>query len=82
MSKVDDATDAQQAAIRYLNKQFGKSKVQDVSFSRAWYKTGAQRDIWEVEGDLLLKKSLFSKETRHFKLQIDPTTARVIAYES
>lgn len=82
MSRVEDASDAQQAAIRYLNKQFGKDKVNDVSFSKAWYNTGAQRDIWEVEGDVMLKKGIFSKEARHFKLQIDPQTARVIAYET
>lgn len=81
MSAVEDAGEAQAAAVRYLNAQFGKNKVKDVSFSKAWYKTGAQRDIWEVEGDVLLKKGLLGKETKHFKFQIDPETGRVIAYE-
>ena len=81
MSAVEDAGGAQAAVIRYLNAQFGKNKVQDVSFSKAWYRTGAQRDIWEVEGDVVLKRGLFSSETKHFKFQIDPEAGRVIAYE-
>ncbi len=81
MSAVEDAGEAQAAAVRYLNAQFGKNKVKDVSFSKAWYKPGSQLDIWEVEGDVLLKKGLLGKETKHFKFQIDPVTGRVIAYE-
>ena len=79
--RVDDAGSAQAAVKRYLAAQFGENKVKDVKFSRAWYTPGSQRDVWEVEGDVTLKKGLFGKEDLHFRFQIDPNTGRVIAYE-
>ena len=79
--RVKDAGSAQAAARRYLAAQFGSSKIKEVSFSRSWYTPGAQKDTWEVEGDVVVKKGWFGKEEVHFKLQIDPTTGRVIAYE-
>jgi len=59
----------------------GVDKVLNIKFTRTWYVTGAKRDLWEVEGDVTLKKGIFTKEVRHFKYQIDPETGRVIAYE-
>lgn len=79
--RVEDAVSAQAAARRFLIAQFGSNKVKDVSFSRAWYTPGAQKDVWEVEGDAVVKKGWFGKEHIHFKFQIDPGTGRVIAYE-
>jgi hypothetical protein len=79
--RVEDALSAQAAARRYLASQFGQGRVKDVSFSRAWYVAGARRDVWEVEGDVMVKKGWFGKEQVHFKFQIDPETGRVIAYE-
>ena len=55
--------------------------MKGVSFSKAWYATGAQRDIWEVEGDVVVKTGGFSKETVHFKFQVDPASGKVIAFE-
>ncbi len=80
-ARVEDAGSAQNAARRYLVAQFGQDKVKDVSFTRAWYTTGAQRDVWEVEGDIVVRKGWFGKDNLHFKFQIDPETGRVIAYE-
>ena len=80
-ARVEDAGSAQAAARRYLVAQFGQNKVKEVSFTRAWYTPGAQKDIWEVEGDVVVKKGWFGKEHLHFKFQIDPGTGRVIAYE-
>jgi len=79
--RVEDAGSAQMAVKRYLASQFGEKKVKDVRFSRAWYTPGSQKDVWEVEGDVVLQKGLFGKEELHFKFQIDPGTGRVIAYE-
>ena len=79
--RVNDASSAQAAAKRYLSSQFGSDNIKEISISKAWYTTGAQKDIWEVEGDITLKKGWFSKENVHFKFQIDPETGRVIAYE-
>jgi hypothetical protein len=80
-TRVGDAGSAQAAARRYLASQFGSNKIKEVSFSRAWYTPGSQKDIWEVEGDVVVKKGWFGKESVHFKFQIDPATGRVIAYE-
>ncbi len=55
--------------------------MKEVSFSRAWYATGAQRDIWEVEGDVVVKTGWFSKETIHFKFQVDPASGKVISFD-
>ncbi|UCH57841.1 MAG: hypothetical protein JSV18_02760 [Candidatus Bathyarchaeota archaeon] len=79
--RVDDATSAQAVAKRFLVSQFGSNRVKEVTFSRSWYQTGAQKDIWEVEGDVVVKKGWFSKDHIHFKFQIDPVTGRVIAFE-
>jgi len=79
--RVEDAGGAQASAKRFLAAQFGANKVKEVSFSKAWYATGAQRDVWEVEGDVVVKTGWFSKETVHFKFQVDPLTGKVIAFE-
>jgi len=76
--RVEDAGGAQISAKRFLAAQFGANKVKEVSFSRAWY---AQRDIWEVEGDVVVKTGWFSKETIHFKFQVDPASGKVISFE-
>jgi hypothetical protein len=79
--RIEDAGGAQASAKRFLAAQFGPKKVKEVNFSKAWYATGAQRDIWEVEGDAMVKTGWFSKETVHFKFQVDPMTGNVIAFE-
>ena len=39
-------------------------------------------DVWEVEGDVTLKKGIIGKEIRHFKYQIDPVTGGVMEFEA
>ena len=80
-TRVEDAGGAQTSAKQFLANQFGPKKVKKVSFSKVWYATGAQRDVWEVEGDTVVKTGWFSKETIHFKFQVDPTSGKVIAFE-
>ncbi len=79
--RIEDAGGAQASAKRFLAAQFGPKKVKEVSFSKAWYSTGAQRDVWEVEGDVVVKTGWFSKETVHFRFQVDPASGKVIAFE-
>ena len=79
--RVEDATSAQAAVRRHLEAHYGADKIVEVKFTRTWYATGAKRDLWEVEGDVKIKKGIFGKEIRHFKYQIDPETGRVIAFE-
>jgi hypothetical protein len=81
-TRVEDAISAQSSARRYLESQFGMDKIKNILFSRTWYSTGASRDIWEVEGDVEIKKGMFGKMHRHFKFQIDPDTSRVIAFDA
>jgi len=80
-ARVEDAGGAQAAARRYLVAQFGQDKILDVSFSKVWFSTGTLRDVWEVEGNLVVRKRWIDKDHLHFKFQIDPETGRVIAYE-
>jgi hypothetical protein len=80
-ARIDDAEKAQAVAKRYLVAKFGADKVKTVTFSKTWYTQGSSRDLWEVEGDAVLKKAWFWKEYIHFKFQVDPVTGRVIAYK-
>ena len=79
--KIEDAGGAQASAKSFLAAQFGVNNVKEVSFSKAWYATGTSKDVWEVEGDVVVKTGWFSKETVHFRFQVDPVTGKVIAYE-
>ena len=79
--RIEDARSAQAAVRRYLISQYGKGRINNINFSRAWYQTGSKRDVWEVEGDVVLKKRWLRKEEHHFKFQVDPDTGRVIAFE-
>jgi hypothetical protein len=80
-TRVDDAWKAQATAKRYLEAQFGIDRVKTATFSKAWYTQGSMRDLWEVEGDVDLKKGKFGKVSIHFMLQVDPSTGRVISFE-
>jgi hypothetical protein len=79
--RIEDAGGAQASAKRFLAAQFGVNNVKEVTFSKAWYATGAHRDVWEVEGDVVVKTGWLTKETIHFSFQVDPATGKVIAYE-
>jgi len=79
--RIRDATSAQSAARRHLEAHYGADKIKDVKFTRTWYATGTKMDVWEVEGDVTIKKGLIGKEVRHFKYQIDPTTGSVVGFE-
>jgi hypothetical protein len=80
-ARVNDAEMAQAAARRYLAAKFGADKVKTVAFSMAWCTQGSTRDLWEVEGDAVIKKAWFRKDNIHFRVQVDPLTGRVIAFE-
>jgi len=80
--RIKDATSAQSAARRHLEAHYGVDKIKDVKFTRTWYATGARMDVWEVEGDVTVKKGLIGKDVRHFKYQIDPATGNVVGFET
>jgi len=79
--RIRDATSAQSAARRHLEAQYGADKVVNIKVTRCWYSTGTRMDVWEVEGDVTIKKGLIRKEVRHFKYQIDPVTGSVVGFE-
>jgi hypothetical protein len=80
-NRVRDAGSAQAAARRFLAAHFGADKLKRIVFSKTWYTQGAQKDLWEVEGDVVLKRRWIGKENVHFKFQVDPETGRIIAFE-
>jgi len=80
-TRIDDAVSAQAAVRRHLEAQYGTDKINNISFSRSWFTPGTTMEVWEVDGEVIIKKGLFSKEHRHFKYQIDSSTGRVIGYE-
>lgn len=78
--RIVDASAAQMAARRHLEAQHG-DKLVELKVRKCWYSTGANRDVWDVEGIAVIKKGLFGKEQRAFKYQIDPTSGAVIGFE-
>jgi len=80
-ARIRDAFSAQSAVRRHLEAQYGADKIKNVKFTRVWYSTGARMDVWEVEGDITVKKGLIGKEVRHFKFQIDPITGNIVGFE-
>jgi len=79
--RITDATSAQAAAKRHLEGHYGADKLRGVVFTRCWFNPGTSMEVWEVEGDVELKKGMFGKEYRHFKYQIDSAQGRVIGFE-
>jgi len=78
--RISDASAAQAAARRHLEAHFGPGRIKEIRFTKTWYSPGKTRDVWEIEGIVVLKKGLFSKEERSFSMQIDPETGRVISF--
>lgn len=78
--RISDASSAQMAARRHLEAQHG-DKLVELKVRKCWYSTGANRDVWDVEGLAVIKKGMFSKEQRPFKYQIDPASGAVIGFE-
>lgn len=77
---ITDATGAETAVRRHLESQHGK-KLADLQLRKCWYSIGAARDVWDVEGIVILKKGMFGKEQRVFKYQIDPASGAIIGFE-
>ena len=86
--RVSDANSAQLAAEERLKVQYGADKIQDITYSNVKHFTGVVKDVWEVEGEALIKtgtfeskKMRFRRATIHFKLQIDPITGALMGFE-
>lgn len=79
-ARVSDASAAQLAAKRHLEAH-NPGKVIEMKVNKVWFNTGRTRDVWEVEGMVVLKSGLLKKERRPFRFQIDPETGDVIGFE-
>lgn len=72
-NKIRNAMDAERYAEKYLQTIY--KGVKSVAMDKVWYQTGAQRDIWLVEG--LVR---FNGEKCPFKLQLDPVKGELMGY--
>lgn len=86
--RISDANSAQTAVEKHLKVRYGADKIQDITYLKTKYFTGAVKDVWEVEGEILIKTGTFERKTMRFrraiirfKLQIDPITGGVLGFE-
>ena len=86
--RVSDANSAQLAAEEHLKVQYGADKIQDITYSNVKHFTGAVKDVWEVEGEAIIKTGAFERKTMrfrratiHFKIQIDPFTGALMGFQ-
>lgn len=86
--RVSDANSAQLAAEEHLKGQYGADKIQEIIYSKTKYFTGAVKNVWEVEGEAIIKTGTFERKimrfrraTIQFKLQIDPITGSLMGFE-
>ena len=86
--RISDANSAQTAAEKHLKMHYGIDKIQDITYSMTEYFTGAVKDVWEVEGEVIIKTGTFERKTMRFrraivrfKLQIDPITGGLLGLE-
>ena len=78
--KIADATAAETVVRRAMETQYG-DKLKTLSFRKCWYSCSGKQEFWDVEGTLVRKKGIISKEIRNFRYQIDPETGNIIGYE-
>ncbi len=84
---VSDANKAQLATEKYLKIQYGADKIQDIKYSKVKHLMGGVKDVWEVEGEAIIKTGKFERKTMRFrraiiqfKLQIDPINGNLIGF--
>ena len=78
--KIADAPAAETVVRRSLEAQYG-NKLKSLSFRKCWYSSAGKQEFWDVEGTLIRKKGIFSKETKNFRFQVDPDTGNIVGYE-
>ena len=78
--KIADTSAAETVVRRVMETKYG-DKLRSISFRKCWYSSAGKQEFWDVEGSLIWKKGVLSKETRNFRFQIDPDNGNVIGYE-
>jgi len=84
---ISDSNTAQLAAEKHLKIQYGVDKIQEIKYLKVEHFMGAVKDVWEVEGEAIIKTGQFEKKTMrfrrgiiHFKLQIDPINGNLMGF--
>ena len=72
-------------ARKFLDAHYGSEKLEDVIYSKVWYVTNSEKDVYEVEGEVTIKTKDFDRSTARFKrgalrfkLLIDPVSGSLI----
>ena len=78
--KCTDASDVEFALKNHFESKYGK-KLLNVKFRSVYYQGGSVRDIWEADGDIILKGFLWSKKRQSFRYQVDPKSGKIIGYQ-
>ena len=83
--KVSDAESAKLNARKHLEIHYGSEILEDVAYTRVWYITGSEKDVYEVEGEVIIQTKDFDRATARFKrrtlrykLLIDPVSGYLI----
>lgn len=76
---INDFSEAQVVVNRYLSLFYNKYNMSKIQYFKILYVPGSKRDLWEIEGKLILKK-LYITEFIIFKLQIDPENSRIMGH--
>ena len=75
--KLSDASDVEFALRNHFESKYGK-KLVNAKFRSVWYRPGSDRDIWEADGDIILKGFLWRKKRQSFRYQVDPKSGKII----
>ncbi|MBI2850596.1 MAG: hypothetical protein HYX80_06085 [Chloroflexi bacterium] len=78
--RVADSPAAEMAVRRALETKFGE-RLKSVAFRKCWYSAAGEQEFWDVEGTLVRKKGIITKEIRNFRYQIDPDSGNILGYE-
>lgn len=78
--KIADISAAKTVISESLEAQYG-DKLKSLSFHKCLLSSAGKQKFWVVEGFLIRKKGIFSKETENFRYRIDPSTGDIIGYE-
>ncbi len=78
--KLQDALSVRLALKNYFQSEHG-NKFVDVELRKVWYHGGSERDVWEAEGEVILKRFLWIKKRRSFQYQLDPESGAILGYQ-
>ncbi len=78
--KLPDALSVELALKNHFCSKYS-AKFIDVEFRKIWYQGGSERDLWEAEGEITIKRFLWFKKRRSIRYQLDPLSGDVVGYQ-